>query len=36
MPLGSLLDLWECHLQYNGAAKAKREHFIDELIVDGI
>jgi len=36
MPLGYLLDLWECHRQYNGMAKPKREHFIDELIPSGI
>ena len=32
MPMGYLMDLWECHRQYHGLAKAKREYFIDELI----
>jgi hypothetical protein len=31
-PIGLLLDLWECHRQYNGWARPQREHFIDELI----
>jgi len=34
MPLGFLLDLWECHKQYHGMAKPKREYFIDEIIID--
>jgi hypothetical protein len=36
MPLGYLLDLWECHKQFLGMAKPQREWFIDEIIVDGI
>jgi hypothetical protein len=36
MPLGFLLDLWECHKQYSGLAKPKREYFIDELIEAGL
>lgn len=36
MPFGLLLDLWECHKQYTGAAKPKREYFIDDIIPDGI
>jgi hypothetical protein len=36
MPFGLLLDLWECHKQYNGLAKPKRERFIDGIIPDGI
>ena len=36
MPFGLLLDLWECHKQYNGIAKPKREYFIDDIIPDGI
>lgn len=36
MPLGLLLDLWECHKQFLGMAKPKREWFIDEIIPDGI
>jgi hypothetical protein len=30
MPLGCLLDLWECHRQFLGMAKPKREAFIVE------
>ena len=36
MPLGYLLDLYECHKQYHGLAKPKREYFIDELIPEGL
>jgi len=36
MSFGLLLDLWECHKQYHGLAKPKREHFIDDIIPDGI
>ena len=36
MPFGLLLDLWECHKQYIGLAQPKREHFIDDIIPDGI
>ncbi|PKR84049.1 hypothetical protein CWO92_16160 [Heyndrickxia camelliae] len=36
MPFGLLLDLWECHKQYQGLAKPKREMFIDDIIPDGI
>lgn len=36
MPFGLLLDLWECHKQWNGQAKPKREVFIDDIIPDGI
>ena len=35
-PLGLLLDLWECHKQFNGWAKAKREVYIDEILPAGI
>lgn len=35
-PFGPLLDLWECDKQYNGILKPKREHFIDEVIPEGI
>ncbi|MDD3400989.1 MAG: hypothetical protein PHT58_05105 [Eubacteriales bacterium] len=35
-PFGLLLDLWECHKQYNGFAKPKRVVYIDELIPAGI
>jgi hypothetical protein len=30
------MDLWECHRQFLGMAKAKRELFIDDVIPDGI
>ena len=36
MPFGLLLDLWECHRQYNGIAKPKREITIDEVIPFGV
>ena len=36
MPFGLLLDLWECHKQYNGQATPAREHHIDDIIPDGI
>ena len=36
MPFGLLLDLWECHKQYNGTAKPKRVLNIDEIIPIGI
>ena len=36
MPFGLLLDLWECHKQYNVLATPKRERFIDDIIPDGI
>lgn len=36
MPFGLLLDLFECHKQYNALAEPKREHFIDDIIPDGI
>jgi hypothetical protein len=35
-PIGFLLDLWECHKQYHGLAKPKREHFIDDIFPDMI
>jgi len=36
MPIGLLMDLWECHKQYLGIAKPKVETFIDDVIPDGI
>lgn len=36
MPIGHLLDQWECYKQWNGLAKAKREYYIDEVIPMGI
>jgi hypothetical protein len=36
MPIGHLLDQWECYKQFNGLAKAKREYYIDEIITMGI
>jgi hypothetical protein len=32
LPLGLFLDLWECHKQFNGISKPKREVFIDDII----
>ncbi|MCL2644987.1 MAG: hypothetical protein FWD51_05965 [Betaproteobacteria bacterium] len=34
LPLGYLLDLWECHRQFLGMAKPKMELFIDDIIPD--
>ncbi len=36
MPFGYLLDLWECHKQFTGISKPKRELFIDDIIPAGI
>ena len=36
MPFGDLLDLWECHKQFLGLAKPKRELSIDDVIPYGI
>jgi hypothetical protein len=35
-PIGLLLDLWECHKQWNGLAKPKREFYIEDIIPYGI
>lgn len=32
MPLGYIMDLWECHKQFIGIAKPRREYFIDDVI----
>ena len=32
MPIGYLMDLWECHKQFIGIAKPRREYFIDDVI----
>ncbi|MFR2638268.1 MAG: hypothetical protein ACLS9M_11700 [[Eubacterium] siraeum] len=36
MPFGFLMDLWECHKQFMGIAKPKREVDIDEVVPMGI
>lgn len=36
MPFGLLLDLWECHRQYNGIAKPKRDLTIDDIMPYGV
>jgi hypothetical protein len=36
MPVGLLLDLWECHRQFLGVAKPKRTLFIEDVIPEGI
>jgi hypothetical protein len=36
IPIGHLLDLWECHKQFLGISKPKRELTIDEVIPYGI
>jgi hypothetical protein len=35
-PLGLFMDLWECHRQFIGASKPRREMSIDEIIPGGI
>ena len=32
MPIGYLMDIWECHKQFVGIAKPKREYLIDDII----
>ena len=36
MPMDLLLDLWECHKQFLGLVKPKREMFIEDVILNGI
>jgi hypothetical protein len=36
MPIGLLLDLWECHKQWNGLAIPRKELFIDDVIPEGV
>ena len=36
MPFGLLMDLVECHKQYNGLSKPKREVTIDDVIPAGL
>ena len=36
MPLGLLMDFWECHRQFLGMAKPKVEYMIDDVIPQGI
>jgi len=36
MPLGQLMDMWECHKQFLGIAKPKVDVSIDDLIPGGI
>ena len=36
MPIGRLLDLWECHRQFLGMAKPKQDLLIDDIIPEGI
>jgi len=36
MPLGYLMDLWECHKQFNGIEKPKQDVSIDDVIPIGI
>jgi hypothetical protein len=35
-PLGLLMDVWECHKQFIGAAKPKVELFIDDVLPAGL
>lgn len=36
MPFGLLLDLIECHKQYNGISKPKEEKFITDVLPPGL
>jgi hypothetical protein len=36
MPIGYLMDLWECHKQFIGISKMRKEYFIDDVIPAGI
>ena len=36
MPMGYLMDLWECHKQFIGISKPKRDIFIDDVIPYGL
>jgi hypothetical protein len=36
MPMGLFLDLWECYKQFHGMAEPYQEHYIDDIIPDGI
>jgi len=36
MPLGLLLDLWECHRQHLGLSKPFKELFIDDVLPDNL
>ncbi|UTW71041.1 hypothetical protein KHA80_12270 [Anaerobacillus sp. HL2] len=36
MPMGYLMDLWECHKQFTGIAKPLMEVSIDDVIPVGI
>ena len=36
MPFGFLMNLWECHKQFMGISKPKREADIDEVVPMGI
>jgi hypothetical protein len=36
MPMGLLLDLWECHKQYHGMSNPKSTVFIDDVMPLGL
>jgi hypothetical protein len=36
MPIGYLMDIWECHKQFIGISKPRKEYFIDDVIPTGI
>lgn len=36
MPIGELLDQWECYKQFNGISKVRRESTIDDVIPPGL
>ena len=36
MPIGYLMDLWECHKQFIGIAKPRKEYTIDDIIPESL
>jgi len=32
LPIGYLMDLWECHKQFIGISKPRKDHNIDDII----
>jgi len=34
MPFGAFMDMWECHKQYEGISKPKKQTYIEEVIPD--
>jgi hypothetical protein len=36
MPIGYLMDLFECHKQFIGISKMRKQYFIDDVIPTGM